>query len=56
MHNLVTVAELAERDKQQGRPVTESYLHRLRGHKRIPGATKVGTTWAVPAPYAERWL
>ncbi len=56
MHNLVTLADLAERARQQGRPVTEAYLRRLCRDKRIPGATKAGTTRAVPAPYAERSL
>lgn len=56
MHSLVTIAELVERAKQHGRPVTESYLRRLCRDKRIPGAFKVGTTWAMPVAYAERWL
>lgn len=56
MHSLVTIVELAERAKQQGRPVTQSYLRRLCRDKRIPGAFKVGATWAMPTSYAERWL
>jgi hypothetical protein len=56
MHDLVTIADMVEQAKQRGRPVTETYLRRLCRQKRIPGAFKFGNTWAVPAPYAERWL
>jgi hypothetical protein len=56
MHSLVTIAELVEQAQRQGRPVTESYLRRLCRDRRIPGAFKVGATWALPSSYAERWL
>ena len=56
MHSLVTIADVVKQARERGRPVTESYLRRLCRDKRIPGAFKVGTTWAMPAPYAERWL
>jgi hypothetical protein len=56
MHDLLTTADMAQWAKQHGRPVTESYLRRLFRDRRIPGAFKVGTTWAMPASYADRWL
>lgn len=56
MHQLVTIEELSQQAKERGRPVTPSYLRRLCRDKRILGASKIGTTWAIPASYAERWL
>jgi hypothetical protein len=56
MNSLVTIADLAKQAKERGRPVTETYIRRLCRNRRIPGAFKVGNTWAVPASYAERWL
>jgi hypothetical protein len=56
MHSLVTIADVVKQARERGRPVTESYLRRLCRDRRIPGASRGGTTWAIPAAYAERWL
>lgn len=56
MHSLTTIAEMSQQARERGRPVTESYIRRLCRMRRIPGAFKLGTTWAVPVSYAERWL
>ena len=56
MNRLYTVTELVQLTRERGRPVTGGYIRRLFRAQRVPGAVKVGRTWALPAPYAERWL
>lgn len=55
-NKLYTVRDLVEQASKRGRPVTESYVRRLCRDRRIPGASKIASTWLVPEAMGERWL
>ncbi len=48
---LMTVREMARKAK-----VSEQYIRQVLREGRIGGAHKLGDTWVIPRPAAERWL
>ncbi len=48
---LMTVTELARKAK-----VSEQYIRQVLREGKIAGAHKLGDTWVIPRPAAERWL